>query len=122
METAMRYLLLLMVLLVTPAWAVPYLIGDVSVPDTVADRCTFTPVAPSTGPEVTSAVVVDNVRGVAGSGFRVCRLDLASVPVGAFSFDVALSQSAWGTPGPKANFASTRPSLPPAVGNTRIVQ
>jgi hypothetical protein len=111
----LRFLLLLMVS--TPAWAVPFLIGDVPTPD--ADKCVFTPTTPP-GVAVENDVVVDNVRGSAAAQFRVCRLDLATVPVGAFAFNVALKNSAWQVVGPVAPFASTRPSSPPAAGSLRI--
>jgi hypothetical protein len=99
------------------ASAVPFLIGDVTTLE--ADKCVFTPTTPA-GAAVENDVVVDNVRGVAANQFRVCRYDLATVPVGAFAFNVALKNSAWGVVGPSAPFASTRPSSPPVAGSLRI--
>jgi len=56
------------------------------------------------------AVVVDNVRGVAAKGFRVCLVDVSAVPDGANVVTAAPYDPIWGVIGASVSFPFTRPT------------
>ena len=81
--------------LVTSAYAAPYLVADV--PTTDADTCVYTTHA---GALVTSPVVVDAVNGLPANANRVCKVDLVASPVGSNNVKLRLRNVAlaplWG--------------------------
>lgn len=76
------------------AQATPFLTADVSGPD--ADQCVFAD-ATSSVTGVVSPVVVDNTRGLAANGFRICKVDAAAWPGGPNAVCLQTKRSSDGT-------------------------
>jgi len=115
MKSAQRIVILLLSL-ATPAWAAPFLIADV---DANTDTCYYT--GPGATSPTTSAVVVDNVRGVAANNFRVCKIDLSGVPTGTDNIVLAGGSSLWGVVSANVPFSFVRPAAPAVPSGTRLL-
>ena len=104
--------------LVTSAYAAPYLVADV--PTTDADTCVYTTHA---GALVTSPVVVDAVNGLPANSNRVCKVDLISSPVGTNNVKLRLRNVAnaplWGD-SVDVGFSFARPAVQAPPGALRL--
>jgi hypothetical protein len=107
----MRIIALLLALLASPAFAAPFLIGDVA--DARANQCVYT-----RGTPVTSAVVVDAVNGLPANGNRVCKIDLASDPRTG-TVTLAVRDTVLGDTSPAASYTFAAPLSAPT--NLRLV-
>lgn len=87
--------------------AAPFAVGGV--PSAAADRCVVTG-ATHAALNGEFDVVVDAVNGNPAYGNRVCKLDLAAVPEGSNTLNIALKSSLWGVLGAPVPFSFTRPA------------
>ena len=96
--------------------ATVYAVGDASA-TTDTCRTSLNGAAPVDVP-----VVVDNVRGIAANGYRVCLLNVSGVPEGANVVSMAPYDSIWGVTGASVQLPFTRPTAggPTGVGSLRL--
>lgn len=96
---------------------VPYYFVDVD--DVNADKCVITvdALAP-----VTVDVVVDNVNGVAASGFRVCRYNINALSAGTHTVKTVARNSFWGVDAPVVVFDYTKPTTIQAPTSPRLAK